>query len=442
MENIEAMLCAYVEGDLDAAGRAQIEKHLQDHPQHRKLLEELMGMRELVRGLPRARAPMDVGDSLRQKVERSMLLEDPVVAAQSGQRVDRWPQFFGIAAIFLLVASLCFILYKALGPTWKPAVFTQSVADRLPDDNALNGVAVDQLAAPGSVAAANGRQAPVAESVQGPVITTAALPAPEAVLQKAQQLMVKSQQQVLSVAQLDVEAIRRRLESSGYGIHGGGGGSAAGSGPVLVVVDSSNLSATKAQINQFLTSNAGISWNAVPAESAVKPAPATLPSGAVADVQLAQAQNVMDGKRMLDMSDGANGPSSDLYVVRGLTPERADALRQVLTVPGNGPEVQVTVQPGEGLATTQPSAEAEKAPTSQPAGNMNFALSMAPAATTAPSGGVMMMNNNAGALRANQSQSLPPVDAVIVLQTAGPAAPTTQPMGQPIGAGAPATTQP
>ena len=31
MENIEAMLCAYIEGDLDEAGRAQIEKHLIDY---------------------------------------------------------------------------------------------------------------------------------------------------------------------------------------------------------------------------------------------------------------------------------------------------------------------------------------------------------------------------------------------------------------------------
>src|SRR5580704_3015788 len=145
MENIEAMLCAYVEGDLDAAGKAQIEKHLQDHPQHRKLLDELVAMRELVRGLPRAKAPMDVGDSLRQKVERSMLLEDSPAAVPSRQSVDRWPQFFGIAAIFLLVSSLCFILYKALGPTWKPAVFTQNIDQKLPDT-----VSIDQAAVPAS----------------------------------------------------------------------------------------------------------------------------------------------------------------------------------------------------------------------------------------------------------------------------------------------------
>ena len=166
----------------------------------------------------------------------------------------------------------------------------------------------------------------------------------------------------------------------------------------------------------------------------------------------------MDKKRIVGLSDTEVGPTSDLYVVRGLTPERADALRQTLTVPGNGPEVQVTVQSAEGLATTQPSVEAAKdidalkagngnpGPTSRPAEPANFALSMAPA-TTAPSEGlsagetnggsvgvapsVIMANNSPAPLSANQSQSLPPVDAVIVFQTTAvagnPAAPATQP---------------
>jgi len=50
------MLCAYIEGDLDEAGRAQIEKHLSENPQHRKLMAELAAMRELVQALPRVKA--------------------------------------------------------------------------------------------------------------------------------------------------------------------------------------------------------------------------------------------------------------------------------------------------------------------------------------------------------------------------------------------------
>ncbi len=284
MENIEAMLCAYVEGDLDATGKAQIEKHLQDHPQHRKLLEELIAMREMVRSLPRARAPMDVGDSLRQKVERSMLLEDSPAAAPSGQSVDRWPQFFGIAAIFLLVASLCFILYKALGPTWKPAVFTQNVDQKISDLGPVDQMAVSEsprattdqsvaLAMPPSVS-------PAAVPAPG---TTASPPPASTILKQAQNVV--AQQQALSVAQVDIRAIRRRLENSGYGIHGG---NAANSGPVLMVVNSTDLPVTKAQITQFMSSNSGISWNAVPAESQAKSATTTMPSADVAGKQLAQ----------------------------------------------------------------------------------------------------------------------------------------------------------
>ena len=52
-EQIEAKLCAYVDGELDAAGRAEIEAHLAANPQHRELLTELMAQRELLRELPR-----------------------------------------------------------------------------------------------------------------------------------------------------------------------------------------------------------------------------------------------------------------------------------------------------------------------------------------------------------------------------------------------------
>lgn len=40
-EQSEAKLLAYLEGELDPAGVAEIEKHLEAHPQHRKLLDEM-----------------------------------------------------------------------------------------------------------------------------------------------------------------------------------------------------------------------------------------------------------------------------------------------------------------------------------------------------------------------------------------------------------------
>ena len=41
-EIIEAKLCAYIDGVLDADGRGEIEKHLKSNPQHRRLLPPLL----------------------------------------------------------------------------------------------------------------------------------------------------------------------------------------------------------------------------------------------------------------------------------------------------------------------------------------------------------------------------------------------------------------
>ena len=41
-EIIESKLCAYIDGELDPEGRAEIERHLEANPQHRRLLESLL----------------------------------------------------------------------------------------------------------------------------------------------------------------------------------------------------------------------------------------------------------------------------------------------------------------------------------------------------------------------------------------------------------------
>src|SRR5919112_724988 len=94
-ENIEAKLCDYVDGELDAAGRAEIEAHLASNPQHRQLMEELVRQRDLLRDLPRERAPEDLFEAMQNQLERSVLLdgEAPQQAAVAGQ-INRWPQVF------------------------------------------------------------------------------------------------------------------------------------------------------------------------------------------------------------------------------------------------------------------------------------------------------------------------------------------------------------
>ncbi len=131
-EQIEAKLCAYVDGELDAAGRAEIEAHLQANPQHRQLLEELKAQRDLIKGLPRASAPEDLFDSFQTQLERSVLLdhrdeEPPAIAG----RINRRSQWIAIAAVLAMAIGLAAVIYLVVLPRHQPggdyAAITRSV---------------------------------------------------------------------------------------------------------------------------------------------------------------------------------------------------------------------------------------------------------------------------------------------------------------------------
>src|SRR5215218_4869209 len=114
-ENIEAKLCAYIDGDLDAQGRAEIEKHLAANPQHRGLIEQLSKQRDLLRQLPRETAPEEIIDALQSQMERSVLLGDDAGGAESETlKISRWPQIMATAAIVLMTVGLGAIIYVVL----------------------------------------------------------------------------------------------------------------------------------------------------------------------------------------------------------------------------------------------------------------------------------------------------------------------------------------
>ena len=110
-EDIEAKLCAYVDGELDEAGRGEIERHLTANPQHRKLIAELIEQRDLLRALPRARAPLDVAETLNAQLERAALLNEEDDWRDQPIRLSRWPQVRAAAAVLLLVFGLAAVVY-------------------------------------------------------------------------------------------------------------------------------------------------------------------------------------------------------------------------------------------------------------------------------------------------------------------------------------------
>src|SRR5262245_14908279 len=117
-EQIEARLCDYVEGTLTDAERADIEKHLAQNPQHRKLIAELMKTKDFVRRLPRVNAPTDVSETLQGQLERSVLLGSmPEEVAASGMRIGIGSRLRAIAAVLFLAIGLGTIMVYMLRNT-------------------------------------------------------------------------------------------------------------------------------------------------------------------------------------------------------------------------------------------------------------------------------------------------------------------------------------
>ncbi len=123
-EQIEARLCAYIDGELDTTESAEIEKHLEANPQHRQLIKELMAQRDLLHSLPREKAPPEIVETIQGQLERSVLLGSPGDGGDiQSMRISRWSHRGAIAAILLLAAGLGFLVYKVLPSNKPPAEF-------------------------------------------------------------------------------------------------------------------------------------------------------------------------------------------------------------------------------------------------------------------------------------------------------------------------------
>lgn len=134
-EDIEAKLAAYVDGELDDAGRAEIEKHLAENPQHMKLVQDLIHGRELLRRLPRAKAPSEIFESIQGHLERRLLLDGSESEAAAGGP-SAWPRMMAIAAVVVMSATLALVIYSVLPSptnTGELATAEQPAGQPLPD---------------------------------------------------------------------------------------------------------------------------------------------------------------------------------------------------------------------------------------------------------------------------------------------------------------------
>jgi hypothetical protein len=143
-QDIEARLCDYIEGELSDAQRAEIQRHLDAHPEHRQMIEELMRTRNLLRDLPRAKAPAELNEGLHGQLERAMLLGDDLDAstASTARRVSHMAL---IAATLFLAIGLAGAIYAVLRATSNRGELTQVT----PQNSVTTTIAGNQhLAAP------------------------------------------------------------------------------------------------------------------------------------------------------------------------------------------------------------------------------------------------------------------------------------------------------
>ncbi len=164
-EHIEAKLCAYIDGALEPAELAEIEKHLVANPAHRQVIEELKQMRQMVLDLPRAAAPPDIAETIQGHLERAVLLNNDADEHHSDLRINRRPQMMAIAAILLLATGLSIVVYSML-PRHSPQVV---IAPNPKNAAQPNGVS-DQTAGQGQQ---EERQARAAKSAATPQLQNA-----------------------------------------------------------------------------------------------------------------------------------------------------------------------------------------------------------------------------------------------------------------------------
>jgi len=161
VEEIEAKLAAYVDGELTPAERVEIETYLQSNPSHRALLQDLVLHRNLLRGLPREKAPGDCTEGFQGQLERDILLGgDELSRARRRFRIHYSPQLLSAAAIILVAVALGIIVYTVLPPhqphapiaqlstepnkTAEPAL-TEGRSDPLGDARSYKGAPADVM---------------------------------------------------------------------------------------------------------------------------------------------------------------------------------------------------------------------------------------------------------------------------------------------------------
>ncbi len=129
---LEEQLSAYLDGELSADQRAEVEAFLAEDEQARRLLDDLRRTVQLVQTLPRAKAGDELIDALRGRLERKALLGEPATPAVTRRRpihsyAARWA---AVAAVLALSLTTLYLIWPREPNGWPRQPGHQQIAMR------------------------------------------------------------------------------------------------------------------------------------------------------------------------------------------------------------------------------------------------------------------------------------------------------------------------
>ena len=123
-ERTQALLAAYVDGDLPPDRAAEVERLLRDSPRQRRVVEEMRQARGWLSTLPRVSAPAAVRQAIRDAMDPELERAALLGGADEGPMTRLWPRVLGLAAVLVVALTLAVALYalRPAGPAGDLAI--------------------------------------------------------------------------------------------------------------------------------------------------------------------------------------------------------------------------------------------------------------------------------------------------------------------------------
>ncbi len=114
----DELLCGYIDGELSLRQQTEVQRMAARDPEVNQRLRQLQQSRNLMSALPRAEAPGEMLELIKQSLERRTLLDErpSTLSARAGSRHLKIRKFLAAAAMIALVGVLGGVVYQIVAP--------------------------------------------------------------------------------------------------------------------------------------------------------------------------------------------------------------------------------------------------------------------------------------------------------------------------------------